>query len=130
MQSQSRIPKPDPQVPSHDEIQDRFYGITDHLANKASKDPLTESGNIIAVGSSIMKLWSSIRKDLAPYKVTNHGFGGSRTWEMLYFVDKLVTDFKPRVVLVYCGSNDINSGETAVPISARLKSFFEYLSKA
>ena len=68
-------------------------------------------GNTIAVGSSVIKLWENIQSDLEPFNVVNHGFGGSRTWEMLHFADKLVTDFKPKVVIVYCGSNDINAGE-------------------
>jgi lysophospholipase L1-like esterase len=117
-------------VPAHDEIQDRFYGITTDLVQRAGSDGFTQPGNVIAVGSSIMRLWRNIRNDLSPYKVTNHGFGGSRTWEMLYFAKKLVVDFKPRVVLVYCGSNDINSDEPAEPIARRLWAFFDYLSKA
>ena len=87
-------------------------------------------GGTIAVGSSIIKLWTNIQKDLEPYRVVNHGFGGSRTWEMLHFTDKLVTQFSPKVVLVYCGSNDINAGEQAEPIAARLKTFMVYISEA
>ena len=49
---------------------------------------------------------------------------------MIYFGEKLVTNFQPKVVLVYCGSNDINAGEEAEPIASRLYSFMTYLSQA
>ena len=110
MVEQNKPTLPDPQVPDYEEIQNRFYGETDRLVNK-SKNDQTAYGGTIATGSSIMKLWGNIRSDLSQYKAVNHAFGGSRTWEMLHFADKLVVDFKPKVVLVYCGSNDINAGE-------------------
>ncbi len=119
-------PPIDPQIPSDDEIQHRFYGITDHLVEKAKNDPNAEKGNVIAVGSSVIKLWQNIRNDLKPFKVVNHGFGGSRSWEMIYFVDKLVTQYQPKVVVIYCGSNDINADETAKPIISRIVSFMNY----
>lgn len=49
---------------------------------------------------------------------------------MIYFGEILVTNFKPKVVIVYCGSNDINAGEKAEPIAQRLKSFMDYLDAA
>ena len=128
--SSSYKPPIDPQIPSYDEIQHRFYSITDSLVENAIGDPNSKPGNVIAVGSSIIKLWDNIRNDLLPYKVVNHGFGGSRSWEMIYFVDKLVTQYQPKVVLIYCGSNDINAGEKAKPIISRIISFMNYLDTA
>ena len=36
-------------------------------------------GKILFVGSSIFRLWESVRTDMAPLPVFNHAFGGSRT---------------------------------------------------
>ena len=49
---------------------------------------------------------------------------------MIYFGDKLVTQFSPKVVIIYCGSNDINAGEPAEPIATRNINFMKYLHSA
>lgn len=73
-----------------------------------------------------MRFWDNMSNDLAPYKVRNHGFGGSRSWELIHFVDKLVTQFKPKVVVTYCGSLDISCGEKPEPIIKRITSYMSY----
>eukprot|EP00406_Dinophysis_acuminata_P009193 CAMPEP_0179222434 /NCGR_PEP_ID=MMETSP0797-20121207/6716_1 /TAXON_ID=47934 /ORGANISM="Dinophysis acuminata, Strain DAEP01" /LENGTH=175 /DNA_ID=CAMNT_0020929271 /DNA_START=10 /DNA_END=537 /DNA_ORIENTATION=+ len=35
-------------------------------------------------------------------------FGGSRTWETIFYADQLVLPLRPRMLVYYCGSNDIN----------------------
>ena len=128
MVENSEIPLPDPMVPSYDEIEDRFYPETDRLRNTSKNNQKAYEGTI-AAGSSIIKLWRNISSDLDGYSAVNHGFGGSRTWEMLHFAKKLVVDFRPKVVLVYCGSNDINAGEEAEPIAKRLEVFMTYITE-
>ena len=90
----------------------------------------TVYGGTIAIGSSIMRKWENIQEDLAPFNVVNQAFGGARTWELLYYAEKLITNFQPKVVLIYCGSNDINAGEKAEPIVERVESAMDYLSRA
>ena len=68
-------------------------------------------GSVICVGSSHMQLWKGVNEDLAPLTVRNFGIGGSRmTHAADLFVDSLVIPFKPRAVILYEGSNDINAG--------------------
>jgi lysophospholipase L1-like esterase len=58
-----------------------------------------------------MQLWKGVNEDLAPLTVRNFGIGGSRmTHAADLFVDSLVIPFKPRAVILYEGSNDINAG--------------------
>lgn len=58
-----------------------------------------------------MQFWKSAQADLAPLTVRNLGIGGSRmTHAADLFVDNLVIPFKPRAVILYEGSNDINAG--------------------
>jgi len=76
----------------------------------ARKDP-PAPGAVICIGSSHMQLWKGVKEDLAPLTVHNYGIGGSRmTQAEEYFIDNLAIAFKPRAVILYEGSNDINAG--------------------
>ena len=75
------------------------------------------------VGSSIFRLWGAAESQLEAFRTVNHGFGGARTWELLNYAPDLVHAFHPRNVVVYCGSNDVNAGEPASRILARLRRF-------
>ena len=84
-------------------------------------------GQIVFVGSSIFRLWKTLAKDLHPLPVVNRAFGGARTWEVLYYADRLILTQQPKIVVYYCGSNDINAGAKAAEIQARFALFAEYL---
>ena len=76
----------------------------------AQKDP-PAPGSIICIGSSHMQLWKGVKEDLAPLTVVNYGIGGSRMTQAAdLFIDNLAIPFKPRAVILYEGSNDINAG--------------------
>ena len=76
-------------------------------AQKAPPAP----GGVICIGSSHMQLWKSVKQDLAPLTVVNYGIGGSRMTQAAdLFIDNLAIPFKPRAVILYEGSNDINAG--------------------
>jgi len=76
----------------------------------AQKAPPTPGG-VICIGSSHMQLWKSVKQDLAPLTVVNYGIGGSRMTQAAdLFIDNLAIPFKPRAVILYEGSNDINAG--------------------
>ena len=84
-----------------------LYNKTLAAAQKAPPAP----GTIICIGSSHMQLWKSVKEDLAPLTVHNYGIGGSRmTHAADLFIDNLAIPFKPRAVILYEGSNDINAG--------------------
>ncbi|MFM1832752.1 MAG: hypothetical protein RLZZ461_1068, partial [Planctomycetota bacterium] len=82
------------------------------------------------VGSSIFRLWKDAEIDLAEFDVVNHGFGGSRTWELLEHAPTLVEAFVPRTIVVYCGSNDVNANEPADRIVERLRRFTTRMERA
>lgn len=78
---------------------------------------------ILFIGSSIFRLWKQLPEQMAPLPVFNRAFGGSRTWEMLHYMDRLVFAYEPRVIVYYCGSNDINGNDSAENIAARFIEF-------
>jgi hypothetical protein len=75
------------------------------------------------IGSSIFREWTTLKEDLAPLPVFNRAFGGARTWELLHYMDQIVLPYRPRIIVYYAGSNDVNAGEPAAAIVARTKAF-------
>ncbi len=91
--------------------------LADDKVNPPPKD------GILFIGSSIFRLWTSLKEQMAPLPVFNRAFGGSRTWEILHYMDRIVIPYRPRVIVYYCGSNDVNAGESAVAIFDGIKAF-------
>jgi lysophospholipase L1-like esterase len=82
-------------------------------------------GAVLFVGSSIVRFWDSLAADMSPLPVINRGFGGACTWEVLHYMDKIVTPCDPRIIAYYCGSNDIGFGATAADIYRRFHLFVQ-----
>lgn len=80
---------------------------------------------ILFIGSSIFRQWTGVSADLAPLPVFNRAFGGSRTADLLTHLDRIVLPYAPRVIVYYCGSNDINAGLTPEEIAANFRTFTE-----
>lgn len=102
--------------------ENRFEAQIKAMADKDRQSPPPQQA-ILFIGSSIFRLWSDLESQMAPLPVFNRAFGGSRTWEVLAAVDQLVLPHKPRVVVYYCGSNDVNAGESAADILDRTRAF-------
>ena len=66
------------------------------------------TGRIIFLGSSSIKLWETLEEDMAPFDVLNHGFGGSKILDAGVYLNRLVYPFKPRALVIFSGTNDIN----------------------
>lgn len=89
------------------------------LARDSVQPPPQEG--IALLGSSSFTRWDSMLKDLAPLPVFNRGFGGSGLRQAAYYAPQIVTPYRPRLVVVYCGENDLISA--SVPAQQALDDF-------
>lgn len=62
------------------------------------------------VGSSSIRFWRSLAADFPEIPTIRRGFGGSYLSDTAYFADRIVIPYKPRLVVVYAGSNDLAGG--------------------
>jgi lysophospholipase L1-like esterase len=86
-----------------------------------------EHGGIVFTGSSIFRFWTHLTDQMAPLPVLNQAIAGTVTQDMLNRIGRLVLPYQPRIVVYYCGSNDISAGEDAAPIVERTKRFIQIL---
>lgn len=72
-----------------------------------------ETGGVLFVGSSSIRLWNDLEQQFSNVPgVIKRGFGGSTLSACSHYVQRLVTPYKPRLVLVYAGDNDLAEGRT------------------
>lgn len=75
-------------------------------------------GGVLFVGSSSIRLWTTLAEDFPGVPVINRGFGGSQVPDVTAFVGRIVLPYRPRLVVIYCGGNDINAGRPAAQVVA------------
>ncbi len=80
---------------------------------------------ILFIGSSIFRQWTNLEEHMSPLPVFNRAFGGSRTWEVLHYMDRVVLPYRPRIIAYYCGSNDVNAGAGPKEIYDNFRAFAE-----
>ena len=102
--------------------QSRFDAEVQRMLDADKTNPPPQQG-ILFIGSSIFRLWSGLKEQMAPLPVFNRAFGGSQTQDMIDRAGQLVVPFQPRIIVYYCGSNDVNAGATAEAIIGRTKQF-------
>jgi lysophospholipase L1-like esterase len=73
---------------------------------------------ILFTGSSSIRMWKDLKKAFPNHNVVNLGFGGSEMADLLYYIDRLVLQFKPKQVFIYEGDNDIAVGRSPEKIFA------------
>lgn len=67
-------------------------------------------GQIVFYGSSSIRLWKSLKYDFAPLPVINHGFGASTFPEMIYYAERMLVPYNPKIIVIYC-ENDLFMGK-------------------
>ena len=80
-------------------------------------------GGIVFVGSSSIRLWNSLASDFPGLPVLNRGFGGSTLPEVLHYVPRVVLPYRPRMVVLYAGDNDLFAGRTPTQVVDDYRSF-------
>ncbi len=78
---------------------------------------------LVFTGSSTIRLWKTMAEDLPKYKVINRGFGGSQIVDATHFADRIIFPYKPKMVLLRSGGNDIFAGKSPEQVFADFKDF-------
>lgn len=101
------------------------WQVYQEIRKSASEDPLVWEADIVAletatrgqcpretcvvfVGSSSIRFWDTLAADMSPMRVIQHGFGGAKLNDIVYYAPRLVNDYRPRAVVVFAGTNDID----------------------
>lgn len=78
---------------------------------------------IVFTGSSSIRMWTNLVQDFPNLGVMNRGFGGSQLSDVNEHFERLVLQYNPRQVVIYCGGNDINAGKSVEQVTADFEKF-------
>lgn len=81
------------------------------------------AGGVVFVGSSSIRLWTTLAEDFPGVPVINRGFGGSEMADSAFYADRIVIPYQPRLVVVYAGENDIAAGKSPETVLADFQAF-------
>lgn len=80
-------------------------------------------GGLLFVGSSTVRLWTSLADDFPDHHVINRGFGGCQIVDCTYYAERIIFPHEPRMVLLRAGGNDIHAGKTPEQVFGEYQEF-------
>jgi len=83
---------------------------------KLDREAPVTPGGVVLLGSSNIRMWTTLADDFPGMNVVNRGVGGCRLVELAEFAPRLVAATKPRVIVVGAGTNDVNAGTPTAEI--------------
>jgi len=75
------------------------------------KKEMPPAGGILFVGSSSIVGWK-VDECFPGLPVINRGFGGSQIADSVHFADRIVLPYRPKIVVLYAGDNDVAAGKS------------------
>jgi lysophospholipase L1-like esterase len=103
-------------------LQDRFEKkVQEYEAgDKASVPP---RGAILFAGDSQFYRWTTIHDDLPGYTLINRGIDSFQFPDLLRYFDRLVLPYKPRLIVLHVGGNDVHNGRTPAQVLGDFQAF-------
>ncbi len=93
-------------------VTNRFEAEIRAMARRDATNP-PPANPIVFAGSSSIRMWKTLKDDFSGLPVLNNGFGGARMMDLLPAFDRVIAPYKPPVLVLYCGENDIAGGRDA-----------------
>ena len=83
----------------------RRWGRFDEL-NAAETDP---ADAIMFIGSSSIRRWETMERDMAPYRTIRRGYGGAKYTDMGVLVERIVTPHQYRAIVMFVGNGVVGA---------------------
>jgi lysophospholipase L1-like esterase len=96
-------------------------------ADRANPPP---TGGVVFIGSSSIQAWANMAADFPGVPVLNRGFGGSTLADVVYYADRILLPYRPRLVVLYAGDNDLTLGRTPERVVDDYRAFVARLRSA
>jgi len=78
---------------------------------------------VLFVGSSSIRLWTTLAQDFPGTPVINRGFGGSMIADSTRYIGRIVVPYRPKLIVLYAGDNDVDGGHTPQQVIDDFKAF-------
>jgi lysophospholipase L1-like esterase len=78
---------------------------------------------ILFIGSSTIRLWSTLAQDFPDHQVINRGFGGSEVVDVTHFAERIIFPYEPKMIFFRTGGNAIAAGKSPEQVREDFKEF-------
>lgn len=65
---------------------------------------------VLFMGSSSIRLWTTLAQDIPEVPTINRGFGGSLVFESTLYADRIAIPYHPKIIVMFAGTNDLAYG--------------------
>ena len=97
----------------------------------ADREHAPPPGGVVFIGSSSIRLWSDLESQFGNTAIIlKRGFGGARMADCTRYLDRVVLPYKPRLILVYAGDNDLAEGKQPQDVLEHFTKFVERIHQA
>ncbi|MBA2646706.1 MAG: hypothetical protein H0U81_07905 [Pyrinomonadaceae bacterium] len=96
---------------------------------EADRKSLPPKDAVLFVGSSSIRLWNSLGEDFPSVKIINRGFGGSDIEDSTYYAGRIVTPYRPRLIVLYAGDNDLANGKSPEQVFEDFRAFVGHVRR-
>ncbi len=76
----------------------------------ADQKQMPPTGAVLFMGSSSIRMWTTLASDFPEIPVINRGFGGSQIFESTLYADRIAAPYKPKLIVLFAGTNDLAYG--------------------
>ena len=82
-----------------------------------------KKGAVLFVGSSSIRGWRTLADDFPGFETLNRGFGGSHLEDVIHYAPQIVYPYKPKLIVLYAGENDLTAGKPVDSVFADFRRF-------
>ncbi len=84
---------------------------------------------ILFLGSSGFRRWTTLAQDFPNHRVINRAFGGSQIADSTHFAERIIFPYKPKMIVMRAGSNDLKAGKSSEQVADDFKAFVAKIHK-
>jgi len=66
---------------------------------------------VLFIGSSSIRLWKTIARDMAPYRTIRRGYGGAKFSDLAHYASRVITPHEYRGLVLFV-ANDVSGGDS------------------
>ena len=112
-----------PPVSAQSETENNPFENDIRAFEETDRHEMPAPGGVLFVGSSSIRMWDGLTSAFPGHHVIQRGFGGSQFTDLLHFADRIVFPYAPRLIVVYEGDNDLESGKSPAQVYGDYREF-------
>lgn len=100
------------------------WAIPEIEAFKEENNSSASGKSLLFLGSSSIRLWETLKEDMAPYPVIQRGYGGAHLRDAIFFSEALFGNCNPRAIIGFIANDIKGVAEDERP--QRIKRLFKF----